>query len=231
MLCFFSPILNAQKNGSFVDPRDGKRYNWVQLGTQIWMAENLAFLPKVVPPKVGVLDEEKYGENCYVYGYYGNSVQEAKQSTNYLQYGVLYNWETAKNVCPIGWHLPSDEDYNLLEKELGMSDRELKQIYYREGGSIGFSLKSKEHWLYNGGGNDKYGFSVLPGGFRHNGDLSKPKPEGGFSFMGERAFFWTSTSTSSTSAYRRQFSSHNLGIGRFSHEKDQGYSVRCIKVK
>ena len=79
--------------GTITDSRDGNTYNWVKIGDKIWMAENLAYLPFVCPSSLGSTTEPYY----YVYGYEGNSVSEAKVLTNYLDYGVLYNWPAAMN--------------------------------------------------------------------------------------------------------------------------------------
>lgn len=222
-------VLCGQKTRVFVDDRDKHSYKYIQIGHQYWMAENLAYLPNVSPPIVGVKLVEKQNDYCYVFGYFGNSISEAKATLNYKLYGVLYNWEMAKKACPFGWHLPSDEDFFVLEKQLGMSDSELEEFYYRNSGKVGYLLKSKSGWFEGGIGIDKFGFNALPGGFRHNGDLSKPDPQGGFGLLGEEATFWTSTSTSESTAIRRQFSYSSMGIVRFSNVKEHGYSVRCVK--
>ncbi|HPJ60225.1 MAG TPA: FISUMP domain-containing protein, partial [Bacteroidales bacterium] len=72
---------------------DGKNYPVVTLGSQIWMAENLAYLPAVSPSSIGSDTEKHY----YVYDYQGTNVNEAKATVNYLTYGVLYNWPAAMN--------------------------------------------------------------------------------------------------------------------------------------
>ena len=85
----------AQETGTFADSRDGKTYKTVKIGTQTWMAENLAF---------------KYDGGCLAY----------KDSTKYVTvYGYLYNWETAMKVCPAGWHLPTDAEWTTLTTYLG----------------------------------------------------------------------------------------------------------------
>ena len=221
--------LNGQKKGSFIDNRDNHSYKYIQIGQQIWMAENLAYLPQVSPPVSGVKIDEKGNNYCYVYQYSGNSTVEAMKTSFYKFYGVLYNWNMAINACPTGWHLPSDEEFFILEKKLGMNDRELNDYYYRMSGEIGYLLKSTSTWIDGGIGIDKYGFNALPGGFRHDGELSIPNPQGGFGLLGEEGIFWTSTSISGITAIRRQFSSSSKGIVRFINVKDQGYSVRCIK--
>jgi len=97
-----NPICNAQ-NGTFMDVRDQHVYKYVKIGTQTWMAENLAYLPAVSPSSDGSESSAFY----YVYNYEGSSISEAKSQGNYTSYGVLYNWEAAKIACPSGWYLPS----------------------------------------------------------------------------------------------------------------------------
>jgi len=85
----------AQTTGSFTDSRDGKVYKTVKIGTQTWMAENLAY---------------KAGYGCWAYN---------NNDSNVAKYGYLYDWKLAKTVCPAGWHLPSDAEWLALIKYLG----------------------------------------------------------------------------------------------------------------
>jgi len=87
--------LVAQKTGTFTDVRDGKIYKKVQIGTQVWMAENLAY---------------KASSGCWAYD---------NILTNVAKYGYLYSWETAKTACPAGWHLPSKAEWEILTDFLG----------------------------------------------------------------------------------------------------------------
>jgi uncharacterized protein (TIGR02145 family) len=89
---------SAQKTGTFKDSRDGKTYKTVKIGTQTWMAENLAY---------------KIDGACWAFGDVANNVEK---------YGYLYNWEAAKKACPAGWHLPSDAEWNTLITYLGGKD-------------------------------------------------------------------------------------------------------------
>jgi uncharacterized protein (TIGR02145 family) len=89
------------KSSTSKDNRDNNTYKWVRIGNQVWMAENLAYLPSVSPSSVGSDTDLNY----YVYGYSGNNVNEAKATDNYATYGVLYNWSAAMVSCPAGWHL------------------------------------------------------------------------------------------------------------------------------
>jgi|GEM_PF-3319877 len=105
------------ETGTFTDPRDGQPYETVQIGDQIWMAENYAYLPEVYPPTEVSYTESRY----YVYGYNGNSPYVASATDNYKEYGVLYNWAAANDltILPEGWHLPSEAEWNELIQEAG----------------------------------------------------------------------------------------------------------------
>jgi hypothetical protein len=80
------PSMN--QSNTFTDSRDGHTYKTVKIGEQVWMAENLAYLPAVSPSSAGSNTEPYY----YVYDYQGDNVANAKQNANYSTYGVLYNW-------------------------------------------------------------------------------------------------------------------------------------------
>ena len=126
---FYKPTIEETTSGTFIDSRDGNEYNWVQIGDQIWMAENLKYLPSVVGSGTGSETTPYY----YVYGYNGTNVADAKATDNYATYGVLYNWTAAmdgeassttnpsgiQGVCPAGWHLPSDAEWTELTDYLG----------------------------------------------------------------------------------------------------------------
>jgi len=141
---------------SFVDSRDGKRYKAVKIGTQRWMAENLNY--------------NASGSLCA-----GNS------SANCATYGRLYNLEAAKTACPVGWHLPNDEEWTVLKDYVG------------GGSTAGSKLKSTSGWYNNGNGTDKYGFSALPGGFWDQSSSN-------FVNVGHSGIWWSATERSDSYA-------------------------------
>src|SRR5574344_921488 len=114
---FYKPTIEETTSGTFTDARDGNQYNWVKIGDQIWMAENLAYLPSVNMVADG--SEDAAGSYYYVYGYDGTNVADAKATANYTTYGVLYNWTAALTACPTGWHLPTDAEWTTLITFLG----------------------------------------------------------------------------------------------------------------
>lgn len=205
----------------FTDSRDGHEYKSLVIGTQTWMAENLAYLPAVSPPSSG----SEYSVYYYVYDYIGTSVNIAKTKPNYASYGVLYNWLAAKSACPLGWHLPNEEEWNVLEGYLGMSQEDVDGYGWRESGSVGKALKSTSGWIENGNGDNSSGFSALPVGLRDH--------DGGFHDLGITAHFWSASdftsSENSSGSWYRILSYDNEGIWRYNTFSEYGFSVRCLK--
>jgi uncharacterized protein (TIGR02145 family) len=203
--------------GGYTDTRDGTVYPWVRIGTQSWMLQNLSYLPSVSPSASGS-DVIPY---YYVYGYQGTSVSDAKATSNFNTYGVLYNWEAAKTACPSGWHLPTDEEWKTLEKYLGMSVTESNTSGWRNSGSVGTKMKSTTLWPVSGRGDNSSGFTALPGGNRGT--------SGGFYNIGTYSVFWSATSTDLTNAWYRGYYSSDDGSGRDIWYRYGGFSVRCLR--
>lgn len=211
-IIFYEPI------GTFTDSRDGNVYRTVTIGNQVWMAENLKYLPEV-------FNSSYSGESIpyyYVYNYDGTDVTAAKATANYNTYGVLYNWKAAmgsgtgnadgnpsgmQGVCPTGWHLPSDAEWiELRDFAAGVS-------HLMEAGD--------SHWSYDVGDNST-GFTALPGGMRNQAN-------GSFSSIRDDGYWWTTSSA--TAGYGAAINinyqtSSNISIDR---EKEYGHSVRCVK--
>ena len=205
--------------GSFTDSRDYHEYNWVLIGNQIWMAENLAYLPSVSPSS----SESYTSPYNYVYGYQGTSVSEAKATSNYSTYGVLYNWPAAIQSCPDGWHLPDDAEWKQLEMYLGMSQSEANNSGWR-GTSEGGKLKETgtAHWNSpKTGTTNESSFTALPGGYRSS--------LGYFYNIGYYGFWWSSTEYSSTYTRARILLYYTGNVHRFTYCKEGGFSVRCVR--
>ena len=203
----------------FIDPRDGTRYKTVKIGNQIWMAENLKYLPSVSPSNVGSETDPFY----YVYGYQGTDILAAKATDNYKTYGVLYNWEAAKASCPKGWHLPTDAEWKTLEMYLGMTQTQADATGWR-GTDQGGKLKEAgtTHWISpNTGATNSSGFTALPAGYRNTG--------GSFSNFGSGTDLWSSSASSSSNAWRRSLYTGYSTVSRGTNSKAYGFSVRCLR--
>jgi len=190
-----------ETTGTFTDARDDKKYKWIKIGTQIWMAENLAF---------------KTSSGSWAYD---------NNESNVSTYGRLYNWATAKNACPSDWHLPSDGEWKELERELGMSEANTDKTGWR-GDIYNHGGKLKEtgtvHWKSpNTVASNTSEFTALPGGELNN--------NGYFSDLRNDAYFWSESAANSESAWYRQLENNSGDIYRGSIFKDSGMSVRCIK--
>ena len=190
--------------GTLKDSRDGKTYKTVTIGSQTWMAENLNY----------------WADSSFCYD---------DKGTNCTKYGRLYRWAAAvgksesecgyehacslpsgyiQGVCPSGWHLPSEAEWETLLTAVG-------------GDSIaGIVLKSTSGWFNHGNGTDAFGFSALPAGY-----LS----EGKYGSEGEIAGFWSSTERSAIVA-GEVFLRYYWDKARMSVTlKSSTNSVRCIK--
>ena len=186
---------------------DNNKYATVQIGTQIWMAENL----KTTHYKNGttitnVTDNAAWA--ALATGAYCNYNNDANSASTY---GRLYNWYAVNtgNLCPTGWHAPSDAEWVTLTTYLG-------------GASIaGGKLKATTLWNSpNTGATNSSGFTALPGGVRSY--------EGMYYGMGYAGFFWCSTEDNSL-AFFRGMNNNNSDVGASLSNKAYGYYVRCVK--
>ena len=205
---------------------DGNVYKTVRIGTQVWMAENL----KVTHYRNGdalsnITGDEEWtnlsaGAYCSVYG----------NNSNTDTYGLLYNWfavNDVRNLAPEGWHVPSDEEWKVLEQYLGMSVSEVNEIGIRgtdEGGKL--KETGTNHWgSLNTGATNESGFTAIPAGFREGlyGVYYGGINYGSYTVNG---MWWTSVSN-----WYRGLCSNNSGIHRseLGWGSESGLSVRCIK--
>jgi len=201
--------------GIFIDTRDNQSYKWVLIGSQVWMAENLRYTSGKY-----ITDSSQWadlGDNNYDAAYcWSNNEQNNKQ-----EYGALYTYASAKDVCPAGWHLPSDSEWKTLEKHLGMSSSYADNTGWRSSGSVGNKLKSTSGWNNNGNGTNNNGFMALPGGLRYS--------NGTFDGLGNNTVFWSATEYNSSTAWYRYLKYNNSEVNRYNYSKNVGRSVRCLK--
>ena len=171
-----------------IDTRDDKSYRVVKIGNQKWLAENMNY----TPPSGNRRCYENKEENCD-------------------RWGGLYDHETAKGVCPPGWALPSNKDW--------------EELIDRVGDPSGTQLRSREGWSSgNYAGTDDYKFSALPGGT--SGTLGR------YYFGGYSTAFWASSDTiGSDSSYLWLMDNSTDSVSKLRAHNDQGRSVRCIQVR
>lgn len=170
----------AGRKGSFKDARDGRSYPWIRVGNQVWMARNL--------------DRDTAGGGCY-----------QGRSEKCTSYGRLYDWITARIVCPADWHLPSAP--------------EMDTLLQRTGGpaAAGSALKDGRSW----DGTDDFGFRALPAGELRSGTYS-----------GEEgiARFWTATASPNSDS--KSLGLYLLGSTTRAvlsdEDRSTGMSVRCV---
>lgn len=178
-LIFVMSINNifAQTTGTFTDSRDGKTYKTVKIGNQVWMAENLAYTPTN-----------------------GNYWPYDNSQNNVAKYGYLYDWETAKNIIPKGWHLPTKEEFEILFNNYG-----------------GIGEQAYEALLEGGESN----FNVLFSGWRLSNGI--------FSTLGLTAGLWSATEKDESDVWHCILNIYIKRAYMNEDNKDTGLSVRLLK--
>ena len=205
------------KYSTLTDSRDNRTYRYLNIGDQTWMMDNVAYLPEVFRSSNGSVTEPRY----YVYDYEGSEKAAAAIKTNFITYGVLYNYEAAKTACPSGWHLPTDKEWKLLSITLGMEKWDADSIGFSSSKTVGAAMKSTMGWQLNGNGTNSSGFTAVPGGFRSHW--------GGFGMIGQMAYFWSATENTAESAWFRDLVCDFGSLYRYFSGKSEGMSVRCLK--
>ena len=189
---------------------DGNEYPVVQIGNQCWTKENLKTTKyadgSVIP---NITDNPEWaGLSTGAWCNYENS------AGNDAVYGKLYNWYTVadpRNVCPAGWHVPTDAEWTTLTDFLGGEP------------VAGGKMKTTTGWQApNTGATNESGFSGLPGGYRYG-------YEGTFNFVGGYGHWWSS---SETDGYYAWYRSLFYGLGNaywYTINRRSGLSVRCLR--
>ena len=204
----------------FVTDYDGNAYGMVTIGSQVWLTSNLNVTHYRNGEVIPLVTDGTTWSNLQngAYCNYENS------SLNADTYGKLYNFYTtvdSRGLCPIGWRVPTDNDWKELEMSLGMSQTDADAYGWR-GTNEGSKLKSTSGWNSDGNGTDISGFTALPGGYRdENG--------GTFSNIGNAAHFYTATEQDHSTAWIRGLLNVNLNVNRAYYSKNKGFSVRCIQ--
>jgi uncharacterized protein (TIGR02145 family) len=217
LLIAFSTVTLAQQKGTFTDARDKKTYKTVKIGEQVWMAENLNY--------------DANGSKCGSVALTGLSTLSDDNTSTCDTYGRLYNWSTAmagsasstenpsgcQGVCPAGWHLPSNAEWNVLMQLVNPNC-----IGNSTCAGAGTKLKATSGWDTRSGyiaGTDDFGFSALPGGFGGNFFLN----------VGGSGYWWSASENGRDRANYRGMSYGSEDAIYTSNGKSNLYSVRCVK--
>jgi len=188
-------------------------YNTVNIGTQVWMAENLKVTKfRNGDPIPNVTDSTEWSNlTTPAYCWFNNDEGNYKDT-----YGALFNWYTVKtgDLCPEGWHIPTDAEWTTLTTYLG--------------GEVTAGGKLKEtgtsHWFSpNTGATDETGFTARPGGYRYREHNIK------FYSMGYAGLWWSCTEYDDLYARGRNMVFNLTDANRGIIPKKSGVSVRCIK--
>lgn len=215
---------------------DGNVYPTVRIGNQLWMKENLKTTHYA--DGTALIDGVNVGDISGDYTTKYNFVYNDDESYA-TAYGRLYTWAAAMNgvsgsetnpshvqgVCPVGWHLPSDDEWKELEMFLGMSNRDANSIEWR-GTDQGTKLKEASPGRWNEKytvhvGTNESGFKALPGGSRWYNES--------YRHLRDRANFWSATEILGSYAWCRRLYYYHPDVYRFNDYKSRGYSVRCVK--
>jgi uncharacterized protein (TIGR02145 family) len=194
------------------------QYESVRIGNQEWMTKNLdvdRFRNGDLIPHIESDEEwKKAGENGEpAWCYYDNDPENGKM------YGKLYNWfavNDPRGLAPEGFHVPSDEEWTILEEFLGDDE--------------GYKMKSVKGWegwnygdgeLQNWNGDNSSGFNALPGGYHDQ--------FGSFNCIRSVAIIWSATEYDSNDALSRFLDFNNSNALRYNVIEKLGASVRCLR--
>jgi uncharacterized protein (TIGR02145 family) len=205
----FYPELEVKKTDkSIVSDIDGNTYKTVRIGTQVWMAENL----KTAKYNDGTTIPNITDESIEKWFYYRDD------AANNAKYGKLYNWYAVskttngnKNVCPTGWHVPSNTEWKVLTDYLGgksIAGGKMKEI-------------GTTNWIYpNTDATNTSLFTGLPGGLRY---YNRDYQDNGFT-----GYWWSSTEWDSSNACYLYLKKEDGEARKYYNFKEVGYSVRCL---
>ena len=206
---------NAVLSGSgTITDIDGNRYRTVTIGSQTWMRENL----KTTRYNDGTSIPERplnsqWNSNTPAWCWYENN------HAYDTPYAKLYNWYVVdpvsngnRNVCPIGWHVPNDSDWNELSSFLGGSDLAGGKLM-----EVGLN-----HWASpNVFASNESGFTALPAGYRGT--------DGAYFFVTFSGYWWSTTSSGGSNANYRYVVYFTDEFFSVNSDRNLGFSIRCLK--
>jgi uncharacterized protein (TIGR02145 family) len=222
------------ENGTLID-QEGNHYATVHIGSQWWMAENLRTIVLSDVPHTPIINypaddnwiEQTGPARCWF---------QNNEATYGATYGSMYNWYAVHtgNLCPTGWHVPTDLEFQAMEIYLGMATGGLPgqaDAWGQRGTDQGTQLKSITLWNDAGNGTNSSGFNARPGGYRFAGT-------GAFANLGDLSYWWTATEDNADvtgppyvvgTAWYRELMKDQTGVYRATTLKTAGKYVRCVQ--
>lgn len=204
-----------------ITDNDGHVYNTILIGNQCWMRENLN-IGTIISGTVLMQNNNHVEKYCY-----------DNDPNNCDKYGGLYQWgelmeyhpvQGVQGLCPQGWHIPTDEEWKILEGTVDTYNSIGSQIWDEfgmRGYDAGYRLKSTSiDWDFEGNGCNYYGFSALPSGYNRTDD---------FINIGKACYFATSTIHNTNSFIGRWFKYSESYTIRNGLPNEYGVSVRCLR--
>jgi uncharacterized protein (TIGR02145 family) len=208
---------------------DGYTYNLVAIGNQCWFKENLRSdnyrNGDAIP---GNLTDDAWASTDSgaqtVYDKGASAVDRgSNEEANLATYGRLYNWHAvndSRGLCPVGFHVPTDNEWMTLEMALGMTSEQANSTG-RRGTDQGAQMKASSTDSPPWDGTNSSGFSALPGGSRYYLD-------GFFYVLGDYGYWWSSSPSGSYAGFR-YLDSGSSNVNRASDYVRSGFSVRCVR--
>jgi uncharacterized protein (TIGR02145 family) len=204
-----------RKTSETVTDIDGNIYHTVKIGTQVWMVENLNVSHfrngDILPEAKTDEDWQEARKNKQLaWCYYDNKPENGKI------YGKLYNWyavNDSRGLAPLGWHIPTDEEWTMLTDFLGgtsVAGGKMKEV-------------GTSHWKSpNTSADNSSGFTALPGGSHHF--------TGSYNYIGNHGYWWSTTEFkfNTLDAWHRYIYSGSSVVISFNLEKVSRASVRCV---
>ncbi len=198
---------------------EGNIYRIVKIGNQLWMSENLRTTKYTDNSDIPyVTDAEEWsGLTTPAYCWYANNISYR------TPHGALYNWitVTTNRLCPAGWHVPTDDEFNTMELYLGIPANDINTWGWR-GTNEGSEMKSTSGWGTGENGTNTSGFTALPGGYRYAAD-------GLYYSLGTLAYWWTASLADTDIAWYRRLDGPNTDVYKGATSIRGGKFIRCVK--